>query len=71
MIQRSPGGRLQVAVQSPLGDFPCLGCWQITPWVTVRLPDGERRMFVWPPVGFFPPITPQIPTGPVGRRPMG
>ena len=31
MIQRSPGGRLQVAVRSPLGDFPCLGCRQITP----------------------------------------
>ena len=31
MIQRSPSGRLQVAVRSPLGDFPCLGCRQITP----------------------------------------
>ena len=31
MIQRSPGGRLQVAVRSPLADFPCLGCRQITP----------------------------------------
>ena len=31
MIQRSPSGRLQVAVRSPLGDFPCLGCQQITP----------------------------------------
>ena len=26
-----PGGRRQVAVRSPLGDFPCLGCRQITP----------------------------------------
>ena len=31
MIQQSPGRRLQVAVRSPLGDFSCLGCWQITP----------------------------------------
>ena len=31
MIQRSPSRRLQVAYQTPLGDFPCLGCRQITP----------------------------------------
>ena len=31
MIQRSPSRRLQVAVRSPLGDFPCLSCRQITP----------------------------------------
>ena len=30
MIQRSPSGCLQVAMRSPLGDFPCLSCWQIT-----------------------------------------
>ena len=44
------------------------------PWVTVRRPDGERQMSVWPPVGFFPPITPQIPTShraEAGRRPGG
>ena len=33
------------------------------PWVTVRRPDGERQMSVQPPVGFFPPIAPRIPTG--------
>ena len=41
-------------------------------WVTVRHPDGERRISVRPPVGFFPPITPQIPTSrwaEAGRRP--
>ena len=70
MIQRSPSGRLQVAQQTPLGDFPCLGCRQITPWVTVRCPDGERRISVRPPDGFFPPITPQIPQV-TERRPAG
>ena len=41
------------------------------PWVTVRHPDRERRMSVRPPVSFFPPITPQIPTdrrAEAGRR---
>ena len=44
------------------------------PWVTVRRPNGERQISVRPPVGFFPPITPQIPTGrrvEAGRRPGG
>ena len=44
------------------------------PWVTVRRPDGERRISVPPPMGFFPPITPQIPTGrraAAGRQPGG
>ena len=44
------------------------------PWVTVRCPDGEQRMSVWPLVGFFPPITPQIPTScraAAGRWPGG
>ena len=48
------------------------------PWVTVRHPDGDRRISVRPPVGFFLPITPQIPTGSpsggrqaTGRRPTG
>ena len=33
------------------------------PWVTIRCPDGEWQISVRPAVGFFPPITPQIPTG--------
>ena len=33
------------------------------PWVTVRHPDGKWWISVQPPVVFFPPITPQIPTG--------
>ena len=28
-----------------------------------RCPDGERRISVRPPMGFFLPITPRIPTG--------
>ena len=71
MIQRSPSRCLQMAVRSPLGDFPCLGCRSDHPWVTVRRPDGEQQISVRPPVGFFPPITPQIRTGrraEAGRR---
>ena len=60
MIQRSPNGRLQVAQQTPLGDFPCLGCRQITPgWSSGRRTADLRSAAC----GFFPPITPQIPTG--------
>ena len=43
MIQRSPGGRLQVAVRSPLGDFPCLGCRQITNGSPSSVPTVSRR----------------------------
>ena len=60
MIQWSPGGRLQAAVQSPLGDFPCLSCRQITSGSPSGVPTENGGC---PPVGFFPPITPQIPTG--------
>ena len=74
MIQQSPSGRLQVAVRSTLGDFPCLCCRADHPWVTVQRPDRERWISVRLPVGFFPPITPQLPTGrraEAGRRPGG
>ena len=72
MIQRSPSGRLQVAVWSQLGDFPCLGCRQITPGSPSGVSmENSGCPLVRPPVGFFPPITPQIPTGRLaeaGRR---
>ena len=71
MIQRSPGGRLQVALRSRLGDFPCLRCRQITPGSPSGVPTengGCPCGHLWV---FFPPITPQIPTGrraEAGRR---
>ena len=74
MMQRSPSGRLQVAVRSPLGDFPCLGCRQITPGSPSGVPTASRRRTAdvrAAACGFFPPITPQIPTGrwaEAGRR---
>ena len=74
MIQQSPSGRLQVAQQTPLGDFPCLGCQQITPGSLSGIPTengGSPFGSLWV---FFPPITPQIPTGyraEAGRRPAG
>ena len=74
MIQWSPSGHLQVAQQTPLGDFPCLDCRQITlgspsgvPWEIGGSPFG--RLWV-----FFPTITPQIPTvrrAVASRRPGG
>ena len=61
MIQLSPGGTLQVAVRSPLGDFPCLGCWQITRGSQSGVPteNGERpcgRLCV-----FFHQLHPKFP----------
>ena len=72
VIQRSPSGCLQVAQQMPLGDFPCLGCQHITPGSPSGVPwehGGSPFGRLWL---FFPPITPQIPTGrraEAGRQP--
>ena len=61
MIQRSPGGCLQVAVQSPLDDFPCLGCRQITPGSPSGVPTengGCRCGHLWV---FFHQLHPKFP----------
>ena len=61
MIQRSPSWRLQVAVRSPLGDFPCLGCRQITPGSPFGVPMENGRS----PCGrlwvFFRQLHPKFP----------
>ena len=61
MIQRSPSGRLQVAVRSLLGDFPCLGCRQITPGSPSGVPTENGgcpcgRLWV-----FFRQLQPKFP----------
>ena len=43
MIQQSPSGRLQVAQRTPLNDFPCLGCRQITPGSPSGVPTENSR----------------------------
>ena len=74
MIQRSPGGRLQVAVQSPLGDFPCLGCRQITPGSPSGIPTASRRRTADVHVAacgfFFRRLHPKFPRV-AERRPAG
>ena len=70
MIQRSPGGRLQVAVRSPLGDFPCLGCRQITPGSPSGVPTengGCPCCHLW---GFFRQLHPKF-LRVAERRPAG
>ena len=70
MIQRSPGGCLQVAVRSLLGDFPCLGCRQITPGSPSGVPTENGRC----PCGrlwvFFRQLHPKFPRV-TERRPAG
>ena len=70
MIQRAPGGRLQVAVRSPLGDFPCLGCRQITPGSPSSVPTENGGC----PCGhlwcFFRQLHPQFPRV-AEQRPAG
>ena len=70
MIQRSPGGRLQVAVRSPLGDFPCLGCRQITPGSPSGVPTanggcpcGRLWVFFCQLHPKFPPVAERWPAG--------
>ena len=70
MIQRSPGGRLQVAVRSPLGDFPCLGCRRITPGSPSGVPTengGCPCSHLWV---FFRQLHPKFPRV-AERRPAG
>ena len=61
MIQRSPSGCLQVAVRSPSGDFPCLGCRQITPGSPSDVPkenSGSPCVRLWV---FFGQLHPKFP----------
>ena len=70
MIQRSPSGRLQVAVRSPLGDFPCLSCRQITPGSLSGIPTengGSPCGRLWV---FFCQLHPKFPRV-AERRPAG
>ena len=70
MIQRSPSGRLQVAVRSPLGDFPCLGCGQIIPGSPSGIPTengGSPCGRLWV---FFCQLHPKFPRV-AERRPVG
>ena len=62
-----------VSQWTPLNDFPCLGCRQITPGLPSGVPteNGGSHVAAY---GFFLPITPQIPTGrraQASRRPGG
>ena len=61
MIQRSPGRRLQVAVWSPLGDFPCLGCRQITPGSPSGVPTENNGCPCGRLWGFFRQLHPKFP----------
>ena len=70
MIQRSPGRCLQVAMGSPLSDFPCLGCRQITPGSPSGVPTENGgcpcgRLWV-----FFRQLHPKFPQV-AERRPAG
>ena len=61
MIQRSPGRCLQVAVRSPLGDFPFLGCRQITPGSPSGVPTENGRCPCGRLCVFFCQLHPKFP----------
>ena len=70
MIQQSPSGRLQVAMRSPLGDFPCLSCRQITPGSPSGIPTenggspcGRLWVFFHQLHPKFPRVTERWPCG--------